>query len=128
MDDKWWLERVEQTFGYAGDYYYTNYPDYTPVGNWARWEFEVYPGSEYEVYVSWGGLSNRTVSAPYTVYDDTTALDTVLVNQRQPGDRQLGWEKIGTYAIGTSRLIVELTDAGTEDGAVIADAVRVVRV
>ena len=54
-------------------------------------------------------------------------MGTVLVDQRLPDNRQLGWQSLGVFTIQSGMLGVELTDAGTEDGYVIADAVRVVR-
>ncbi len=96
--------------------------------NWATWTFDDLPDGTYQVFTRWSQFSNRATNAPYTVYDGTTALGTVSVNQQVApvGDTADGiaWQKLGNYTIDSGTLKLLLTDAA--NGYVTADAVRLV--
>ena len=59
---------------------------YAPAGtgqNTATWTFQnLDPTKHYEVYATWNSSGNHATNAPYTVYDGTTALATVQINQQ----------------------------------------------
>lgn len=92
----------------------------------ARWVFDV-PVGVYEVSATWVEHSNRATDAPFTVFDQSVELDTVLVNQQLPPDEFFEdgdwWELLGEFVVTGDQLVVELTDDA--NGFVIADAIRV---
>jgi len=112
--------------GFQGDYVYSARGTGADVANWT---FTVTPG-QYEVAATWFPHANRATNAPYTVYDGSTSLGTVLVNQEQTPadftDQTVGWMRLGTFSVTGSSLTVRLTDAANE--YVIADGVRIERV
>jgi len=58
---------------------------YCPAGtgqNAATWSFPALPAGQYLVYATWSPASNRADNAPLTVFDGTTALGTVRVDQQ----------------------------------------------
>ena len=114
------------TEGYLGDIVHSAAGNGADV---ASWDFAVTPG-QYQVSVTWSPHTNRATDAPYTVFDDTFALVTALVDQQQsPNDFfDLGadWEDIGVFNITSNDLRVELSDEA--NNYVIADAVRLRRV
>ncbi len=120
-----WLHSSDQ--GHGGDV------QYSPLGSGndvARWTFTVTPG-RYRVSASWSTHANRASNAPYTIFNGSTVLATVAVNQRQAANdlSQAGtnWEHLGgPYDITGNTLVVALSDAA--NGYVIADAVRIERV
>jgi hypothetical protein len=75
-------------------------------------------------------LSTARGNAPFTIYDDATALATIRVNQEgAPNDVTMAdrvWESLGVYQASSGRLIVTLTDDA--NGFVNADAIRLVEV
>ncbi len=95
----------------------------------ANWVFAVDPG-QYEVAASWSAHKNRATDAPFTVFDGSSSLETVDVNQEAaPGDfRDAGayWKDMGAFTIADDTLTVQLTNAANE--FVIADAIRIRRV
>ena len=107
---------------------------YAPAGNGsntATWTFQdVDPTQQYQVYATWNAAGNHASNAPYTVYDDTTALATVQLNQQSaPTDATIDgwtWQSVGTYQAESGTLVVSLSDDA--NGYVVADAVRLVEV
>ncbi len=95
----------------------------------ATWTFTVAPGN-YQVAATWTGHANRATDAPYTVFDNSTPLETVDVNQESApsdfSDEGVNWENLGTFTITGNTLTVQLSNAANE--FVIADAIRVRRV
>jgi len=93
----------------------------------ATWTFNVAPGTTYQVAVTYSAQGNRATNAPYTVYDASTSLGTVAVNQQlTPSDfidQGVGWKTLGNFTPSGSTLVVKLTNAA--NGYVIADAVRI---
>ena len=116
---------VTNLLAYGLDY------DYHAAGNGsgsATWEFDNLPAGSYQVFTKWIGFSNRASNAPYTIFDGSTALGTVPVNQQvmPSGDQSNGvvWQSLGTFSTSTGTLAVKLGD--NANGYVVADAVRIV--
>jgi hypothetical protein len=113
--------------GYLGDV------RYAPPGDGsgeATWTFSVIPGI-YRVSVTWTPHPNRATNAPFSVYDGSTLLASVLVNQEEPplGFAYDGtmWDDLGAgvFIIAGDQLVVRLTDNAND--YVIADAIRIER-
>ena len=96
--------------------------------NSATWTFAVTPG-QYEVAATWTKHKNRATDSPFTVLNGSTVLSTVDVNQEQApndfSDAGANWERLGTFTISGSQLIVSLTNSANQ--YVIADAIRINR-
>ncbi len=97
----------------------------------ATWEFTDLPSGLYRVSATWLAHTNRATNAPYTIFDGSTLLDSVQVNQRLvPGDfvdEGVGWKDLGTsFSVTSNSLTVQLTDAAND--YVIADAIQIARV
>ena len=129
-------------------------PGFSAVGEWSRWTgqgfendideslpgigmdsvswtFTDLPAGEYRVSATWTAFSNRASEAPFTIFDNTTSLATIEVNQQlapsQFSDAGVNWHDLGSsYVINSGTLVVRLTDAPS--GRVNADAIRVERV
>ena len=107
---------------------------YAPAGtgqNTATWSFNnVDPTQEYQVYATWNGSSNHASNAPYTIFDGTTALATVQMNQQNaPSDASIDgsqWQSLGVYTAASGNLTVQLSD--NANGFVVANAIRLVDV
>ncbi len=110
--------------------YHSDYMVHAP-GNGtgtATWTFNnVAPGS-YQVFARWVAFSTFASNAPYTVFDGSTSLGTVQVNQQLApvGDISDGvvWQSLGTFSSSNRTLKVQLSD--NANGFVIADAIRIV--
>jgi subtilisin family serine protease len=99
----------------------------------AGWTFDssissaALPPTSYKVYVTWVPGANRASNAPYTVYDNFTALGTIQADQRlNPADdfnSGVWWKYLGTFNFVSGIVRVRLTDDA--DGRVDADAVRI---
>jgi hypothetical protein len=92
----------------------------------ATWTFDVTAGV-YRVSASWSASYNRATDAKYSVLDDATSLATVTVNQQiaadDLADAGVLWEDLGTFAVSSTTLVVELAD--NANNFVIADAIRI---
>jgi hypothetical protein len=114
--------------GYDRDY------DYSVKGSGAdtaSWNFTNLTPGTYRVSTTWWPMTGyRATDAPFTVYDDTTALGTKRLNQEVlPNDfaeNGVLWQDIGTFTIAGNSLKVQLSDAA--NSYVIADAVRIERI
>jgi hypothetical protein len=120
-----WLNSSGQ--GYGGDVHYSAPGSGNDV---ARWTFSVTPG-RYRISASWSAHVNRASNAPYTIFNGSTSLGTVIVNQRQAANdfsaAGASWEDLGgPYDITGNTLVVALSDLA--NGYVIADAVRIERI
>jgi subtilisin family serine protease len=98
----------------------------------ATWSFSGLAPGQYRVSVTWDPYSNRSIDAPYTVFDGTTSLGTVLVNQQNvPGsftENGIYWYDLGSFAVIGNTLVIQLSDAASAGSYLIADAVRVQRI
>ena len=94
----------------------------------ANWNFVGVPAGTYQVFTRWSAFGNRATNAQYTVYDGSTALGTVSVNQQvaPAGDVSNGivWQSLGTFTTNSASLRVRLSD--NANGYLTADAVRIV--
>ena len=131
-----------------------NDPDFSVVGSWplvenkpqvwerdflhnsaglgqdrAIWTFDPLVPGQYRVSVSYRAFANRASNAPYTIFDGSAELTTILVDQRVAAESRpdggIHFHDIGTFNIASGRIVVELTDLA--DGLVIADSVRIER-
>jgi hypothetical protein len=96
----------------------------------ATWTFTVIPGV-YRVAATWFPDANRATNSPFTIFDGTSALATVLVNQQLAPDGFIAagatWQYLGgTYTISGTTLVVQLSNDANE--YVIADGIRIERV
>jgi Ca2+-binding RTX toxin-like protein len=123
----WGSWATHDTAGFNGKYV-TNTPG---DGDRIEWTFaDLVPG-RYEVWVTWKEDSqNAATNSPFSVYDDSTLLDTVAVNQQiAPSEESVAgftWNKLDTYKTASGDLKVRLSDIA--NGVVIGDAVRIVAV
>jgi hypothetical protein len=92
----------------------------------ASWQLALVPGA-YDVQVTWISNPNRASDAPGRLYEGSTLLQTVRVDQRQaPAGSSVGgmaYQSLGVVTLTTGPLRVVL--GNDADGYVIADAVRV---
>lgn len=108
--------------------------DYAAKGsgtNTATWTFSDIPDGSYRVYATWTANRNRADNAPFTVYDGSTSLTTVSVNQKLapvdlPNTAGADWHLLGTFEINNGSVAVRLSNAA--NGYVIADAIRLEQV
>jgi hypothetical protein len=96
----------------------------------ATWTFTGLSTGQYKVLAKWVAVSGNAIDAPYKIFDGSTLLKTTKVNQKnapssnQPGGFTIPWGNLGTVAISSGTLKVELTDKAK--GNVVADMVRLV--
>jgi subtilase family serine protease len=96
--------------------------------NTAAWQVNFLAPGTYNVEVTWTPYMNRATNATYKVYDGTTLLGTITVNQTQSptGGVSLGgvaFQNFGRFTVTSGALKVVLTD--NANGYVIANAVDV---
>jgi hypothetical protein len=96
----------------------------------ATWTFTGLDVGQYRVSITIPGSSSYASDAPFSVFDGTTLLKTVLVNERSTlgncGADGLRWQNLGTFTIHGGTLVVQLTNRA--GGQVAADAVKIERV
>ena len=96
----------------------------------ATWTFTALPPGQYRVHASWTGSSLNATNAPFTIYDGSTAVGTVLKNQEVAASglswSSTNWSSLGTFDITGDTIRVTLTNAAND--RVVADAVRVERI
>lgn len=125
--------------GYAGDH------SAAVARSWdgseaATWSFTgVVPGA-YRVYTTWVPANNRAVDAPFSVFDGSTGLGTVRLDQTLPPSSQVtpdaAWQDLGrTFVVNSGVLKVTLNNNASNPSVpswnptyVVADAVRILRV
>ena len=98
----------------------------------ATWQAPVPTPGDYEVDATWVPYSNRAPDAPYRIYDGSTLLATVRVDQRQAptGTTSDGvaFQSLGVFRVGGGTVRVVLGNdtaiAAPYATYVIADAVR----
>jgi hypothetical protein len=117
--------RYGNTLAYGLDY---NMHPAATDGGFADWTFSDLAAGSYQVFAQWIPFSNRATNAPYTIYDGSTPLATVLVNQQlaPSGDQSNGvvWQSLGTFNASSGTLDVRLGD--NANGNVVAGAIRLV--
>jgi len=90
----------------------------------ATWTLPVAPGNA-EIDATWVASSSLSTSATYNIYDGSTLLKSVAVNQQNAPsgvtDEGIAWTDLGVFSF-TSQVTVTLTNSA---GQVCADAVRI---
>jgi hypothetical protein len=114
--------------GYQADIHYAAAGSGESVATWSFGDLT--PGI-YRVSATWFAWHNRATNSPFTVFDGTTALATVRVNQElAPSDfteSGVGWKDLGgSYQVTGSSLAVALGNDANDH--VIADAIRIERI
>ena len=84
----------------------------------ATYTFKAQATGSFEVSVWWTALSSRATKAPVKIYDGSSLLKTVYVNQRIDGGQ---WNVLGTYQFSSYPKVVIVS---TGDGSACADAVE----
>src|SRR5262249_18713782 len=78
----------------------------------ATWSFSGLLPGQYKVSATWVGYTWGATNTPYTVYDGTSALGTVRVDQTADSagfnDGASVWQDLGTYTITGSTLAVKM--------------------
>jgi hypothetical protein len=103
----------------------------------ATWTFTDLAAGQYRVSVTAPRSPSYAKDAPFSVFDGTTLLGTVLVNQKgAPLSQKKGhgktktadvqWQSLGTFTISGNSLVVQLTNRAS--GHVVADAVHIEQV
>lgn len=96
----------------------------------ATWTFTSLPPGQYRVHASWTASIVNATNAPFTVYDGSTALGTVLANQEVASSgftwSGTNWKQLGVFDITGDTIRVTLTNAAND--RVVADAVRIERI
>ncbi len=97
------------------------------IGDSAVWTFDNLPTGDYKVFVTYGSQGSNANNAPYSVFDNTTPLGTILINQKTApaGNTAFGvsWDELGIFEIESGTLVVKLADYA--NGNIMADAVRI---
>lgn len=109
---------------------YGNTHSYTPAGDGTQsvtWRVERLKPGDYEVRTTWSAWENRASNAPYQIYDGSSLLSVVRVNQKAPPSgidvHGTTFQSLGVFPVRSGSLTVVLTDDA--DNYVIADAVHV---
>src|SRR5262249_45259520 len=92
----------------------------------ARWALAPPAGpGTYDLYVTWVPAATAATNVKYQVFDDTTPIGSVTVNQQQaPNDVMVNgtiWRKLGAFTTTTGSFQVAI-NSGSVDGEIIADA------
>ena len=88
----------------------------------ATYTFQSSVSGSQQVSLWWTYWSSRCTSVPVAIYDGTTLLDTVHINQHQLGLAGQ-WNVLGSYSFGSSARVVIRAQNGC---SACADAVRLV--
>ena len=80
--------------------------------------FESDVSGHQEVYMWWTASSSRNTSVPVKIYDGTTLIDTVYVDQTKNGGK---WNLLGSYGFSKSARVVIVSTSHTQ--TTCADAV-----
>ena len=136
----WALYGGTSTPGYLNSHYAANSTG--SAGNitaCATWNFpNILPGY-YEIWATWRQGPDRSGNAPFTIYDGSTSVGTMKVNEiNDPNDgtsnsESFGgvyWKKITTTSINSQQLQVILQNNTSEASHpyVIADGIRIKRI
>jgi hypothetical protein len=110
--------------GYGGGHQF----EFGATGGYAEWTIpNLLPGS-YRVSTTWLQSTNRGTNVPYTIFDASSNVGTVSVNQRlaPAADVVVGstnFQDLGTWNVVNGSLVVRVTNS-SGDGRAIADAIR----
>jgi hypothetical protein len=68
------------------------------------YSFETATSGVQEVYLWWSSHSTRCTAVPVEIYDGTTYIDTINVNQQKNGSQ---WNALGTFSFsGTAKVVI----------------------
>jgi IPT/TIG domain len=94
----------------------------------ATWQLTGLSAATYDVQATWAAYTNRATNAPYQIYDGSTLLATIYINQQlNPTGTSISgsiFQSLGKFTIRSGTLRVVLSN--NANGYVIADAMRVV--
>lgn len=125
IGDDW--EATNSPDSFLGDDELADAGDGTQI---ARWQFTGLKPGWYDVRATWLPDAELAEDAPFEVFDGTTSVATLAVNQQAAPTGELyadkPWESLGIVPISGNVLNVELTNAAS--GKVAADCVRLIRV
>jgi len=106
--------------GYYGiDYRYAAPGDGATTANWS---FAISEDGNYSIYAQWTAHPLRASDAPYTIYLNGTAVETVFIDQQDNGGR---FNLLGSYNLVPGTLEVVLNNNASN--YVVADAVQLIR-
>ncbi len=107
--------------------------DYAAAGSGsstATWQLTGLAAGSYDAQVTWTAVANHASNATYSVYDGSTLLANVTVNQqRAPSGTTVNgvpFQSLGHFPISSGTLRIVLSDGA--NGYVIADALSVTAV
>jgi hypothetical protein len=128
LTGSFWSPNFAQAGAYGG---YERYCASGTGADVATWTFTDVLPDTYSVQAFWFQYSNRATNATYLIYDGTTLVGTVAVNQQNAptgGFTSAGFvfQPLGSFVINSGTLKVTLSD--NANGYVIADAVGYVPV
>jgi hypothetical protein len=93
----------------------------------ATWTLPVLSSGTYELDATWVNSSALSANATYNIYDGSTLLSSVSVNQKSAPsgvtDEGINWTSLGSFTF-SSQVKVMVSNTAT-DGQVCADAIRV---
>jgi hypothetical protein len=93
----------------------------------ATWAMPVTHGT-YEVDVTWPASASLSASATYNIFDGSTKLSSVAVDQQLAPSgisyEGLNWQSLGSFTVAGTKLRVTLSNTAA-DGQVSADAIRI---
>jgi hypothetical protein len=96
----------------------------------ATWTFTGLAAGQYRVTVTLPASPSYASDAPFSVFDGGKLLRTVTVNEKQVAGELAAdgfrWQCLGTFAIRSGTLVVQLTNRA--NGQVAADAVKIEQV
>jgi len=84
-------------------------------------------GTSYEFYVTWDADPANASNATYSIYDGTTLIGTVVLDQKAaPNDAVVGattWERLYVFTPATTgHKVISVRLSGVANGRVVADA------
>jgi hypothetical protein len=106
--------------GYFGSDYRTGAPGNGSLS--ASWTFSLTSSGNCEVLAQWAAHSNRSTAAPYTIYNNGTAVSAPITRDQTVNGG--AFRTLGTFWLEAGSVEVRLNNA--PDGYVIADAVNLV--
>jgi hypothetical protein len=85
----------------------------------ATYSYALAVSGSYEIQMWWTEYASRSTAVPVKIYDGSTLLDTVYVNQQQDGGQ---WNSLGVYNFSTQAKVVVVSVGNGK--STCADAVR----
>src|SRR5205823_4333067 len=114
--------------GYSGAYRYAS----TSGSNSATWQAGNLAVGSYTLQASWPADNGGASNAPFDVYDGSTLLQTVRVDQSHSSTGTLvggvRFATLGTFTISGGTVKIVLSSSGANSLFISADAVRIVPV